>query len=116
MKLLVVFTISGGSSFAVNEGIANGRIDFAQYGALPNVIGRANRLPTRVLLNYGPTTIFGAARKGVSIHSIKDLKGHEVTFQKGTQIYQNILVPCEAPIQRSVRVRAARTKHRFQSA
>jgi sulfonate transport system substrate-binding protein len=81
------WTYLAGTGPAVNEGIANGRIDFAQYGALPNVIGRANGLPTRVLLNYGPTTIFGAARKGLPIHSIKDLKGRKVTFQKGTILH-----------------------------
>jgi sulfonate transport system substrate-binding protein len=81
------WTYLAGTGPAVNEGIANGRIDFAQYGALPNVIGRANGLPTRVLLNYGPTTIFGAARKGLPIHSIQDLKGRKVTFQKGTILH-----------------------------
>lgn len=85
-----------GTGPAVNEGIANGRIDFAQYGALPNVIGRANGLPTHVLLNYGPTTIFGAARKGLPIQGIKDLKGRRVTFQKGTILHWAFLRALQA--------------------
>jgi sulfonate transport system substrate-binding protein len=85
-----------GTGPAVNEGIANGRIDFSQYGALPNVIGRANGLPTRVLMNYGPTTIFGAARTGLPIHSIKDLRGRKVTFQKGTILHWAFLRALQA--------------------
>ena len=36
-----------GTGPAINEAIANGQLDFAQYGGLPNIIGRANGLPIR---------------------------------------------------------------------
>ena len=43
------WTYFTGTGPAVNEAIANGRLDFAQYGALPNVVGRANGLPTHII-------------------------------------------------------------------
>jgi sulfonate transport system substrate-binding protein len=85
-----------GTGPAVNEAIANDQLDFAQYGFLPNIIGRANGLKTHVLMCYGNTTIFGAARKGLPIHSIKDLKGRRVTFQKGTILHWAFLKALEA--------------------
>jgi sulfonate transport system substrate-binding protein len=85
-----------GTGPAVNEAIANNQLDFAQYGFLPNIIGRANGLKTHVLLCYGNTTIFGAARKGLPIHSIGDLRGHKVTFQKGTILHWAFLKALEA--------------------
>jgi sulfonate transport system substrate-binding protein len=90
------FNYLAGTGPAVNEAIANGQLDFAQYGFLPNIIGRANGLKTHVLMNYGNTTIFGAARAGVPIHSIKDLKGKKVTFQKGTILHWAFLKALEA--------------------
>lgn len=90
------FNYLAGTGPAVNEAIANGQLDFAQYGFLPNIIGRANGLKTHVLMNYGNTTIFGAARAGLPIHSIKDLKGKKVTFQKGTILHWAFLKALEA--------------------
>lgn len=76
-----------GTGPAINEAIASGKLDFAQYGSLPNIIGKANGLPTRILSSYGNQAIFAVARKGLPIKSIKDLKGYRVGVAKGTVIH-----------------------------
>lgn len=81
------WTYFTGTGPAINEAIANGRLDFAQYGGLPNTVGRANGLPTHILASYGTTQIFGAARTGLPIGTIKDLKGRRVTVAKGTILH-----------------------------
>jgi sulfonate transport system substrate-binding protein len=90
------WTYFTGTGPAINEATANGQLDFAQYGGLPNIIGRANGLPTRILLSYGTTTVFGAARTGLPIHSVKDLKGRKVTIAKGTILHWAFLKALEA--------------------
>lgn len=72
---------------AINEALANNRLDFAQYGALPNIIGRAAGLPTLVIASYGFTTIYGIARQGTNIQSFSDLKGKRVAVKKGTILH-----------------------------
>lgn len=71
---------------AINEALANGQLDFASYGAVPNVIGRASGLPTRLLMSYGTTVIFAGARAALPINSVKDLKGYRVALRKATII------------------------------
>ncbi|MDR2128250.1 MAG: ABC transporter substrate-binding protein [Burkholderiaceae bacterium] len=83
----ITFEYFTGVGPAINEAIASGQLDFAQYGALPNVIGKANRLPTRIVANYGSQTVFGVARKGSAIRSFKDLKGRRVGISKGTVLH-----------------------------
>jgi sulfonate transport system substrate-binding protein len=83
----LTFTYPTGTGPAINEGIASGQIDFAQYGGLPNIVGKANGLPTKIIARYGATTIIGVARNGVPISSIKDLKGKRVTVAKGTILH-----------------------------
>lgn len=85
-----------GTGPAVNEGIASGQVDFAQYGSLPSIIGEANGLKTRVLMSSGANLIVGAARTGEDIRSIKDLKGKKVTFQKGTILHWAFLKAIES--------------------
>ncbi len=80
-----------GTGPAVNEGIASGRIDFAQYGGLPNIVGKAAGLPTRVLVSYGRTTIYGVALADQPIQSFKDLKGKRVGVSKGTILHWALL-------------------------
>jgi sulfonate transport system substrate-binding protein len=84
-----------GTGPAINEAIANGRLDFAQYGALPNIIGRAAGLPTRVLGSYGYTTVFGVARADLPITSFKQLKGRKVAIAKGTVLHWALLKALE---------------------
>jgi sulfonate transport system substrate-binding protein len=47
-------------------------------------------------MSYGQTTIVGAARTGLPIESIKDLKGRKVAFQKGTILHWAFLKALDA--------------------
>jgi len=84
-----------GTGPAINEAIANKRLDFAQYGALPNIVGKAAGLPTRIVTSYGYTTIFGVARPDVPVKSFKDLKGKRVAVAKGTVLHWAFLKALE---------------------
>ncbi|MGE7368361.1 ABC transporter substrate-binding protein [Neorhizobium sp. NPDC001467] len=81
------FTYFTGTGPAINEALSNGQLDFASYGAVPNIIGKSNGLDTVILASYGGTTVFGAARPDVDIKSIADLKGRKVAIQKATIIH-----------------------------
>lgn len=81
------FTYFTGTGPAINEALSNGQLDFASYGAVPNIIGKANGLDTVLVASYGGTTIFGAARPDVEIKSVADLKGRKVAIQKATIIH-----------------------------
>jgi len=80
-----------GTGPAINEAFANDQLDFAQYGGLPNIIGKAAGLPTRILASYGLTTIFGIARAQADIASVKDLRGKKVAVAKGTILHWALL-------------------------
>ncbi|WP_113273418.1 ABC transporter substrate-binding protein [Agrobacterium cavarae] len=87
----VEFTYFTGTGPAINEALSNGQLDFASYGAVPNIIGKANGLDTVILASYGGTTIFGAARPDLDIKSIADLKGKRVAIQKATIIHWGLI-------------------------
>lgn len=78
-----------GTGPAVNEAVANGKLDIAGYGDLPTLIGRAGGLPTRVIIpssvqsgkNYVLVNVNSAYK------SLADLKGKRITFQKGTYLH-----------------------------
>lgn len=80
-----------GTGPAINEAIANNKLDVAQYGSLPNIIGKAGGLPTRILSSYGYTTVFGLARQDLEVKSFKDLKGKKVAVTKGTVLHWALL-------------------------
>jgi len=73
---------------AVNEALAAGQLDFASYGELPQIIGKANGLQTRIIANGGNTNIYVVVRNGVKANTISDLKGLRVTLQRGTILHQ----------------------------
>jgi sulfonate transport system substrate-binding protein len=73
---------------AINEALAAGQLDFASYGELPQIIGRANGLPTKIVANGGVSNIYVAVRTGVKARSVADLKGLRVTLQRGTILHQ----------------------------
>ncbi len=73
---------------AINEALAAGQLDFAAYGELPQIIGKANGLATRVIANGGVSTIYVAVRNGVKANTITDLKGLRVAVQRGTILHQ----------------------------
>ena len=87
----VEFTYFTGTGPAINEALSNGQLDFAAYGAVPNIIGKANGLDTVIVASYGGTTIFGAARPDVEIKTVADLKGKRVAIQKATIIHWGLI-------------------------
>lgn len=89
VKLEFTYFVNTGP--AINEALANKQLDFASYGAVPNVIGKANGLPTRIILSYGGTTIFAGARSELPINSVKDLKGRKIAVQKATIIHWSLI-------------------------
>lgn len=78
-----------GTGPAVNEAVANGKLDIAGYGDLPTLIGRAGGLPTKVII---PSSVLsGKNYVFVNVNStfktLADLKGKRITFQKGTYLH-----------------------------
>ena len=73
---------------AINEALAAGQLDFAAYGELPQIIGKASGIPTRIIANGGTSTIYVAVRNGVRAQRVADLKGSRVTIQRGTILHQ----------------------------
>ncbi|MDH7795468.1 MULTISPECIES: ABC transporter substrate-binding protein [unclassified Beijerinckia] len=87
----VQFTYFTGTGPAINEALANSQLDFASYGSVPNAIGKANGLPTKLLLSYGGTNMFAGTRPDLPIRSIADLKGKRVTLQKATILHWGLI-------------------------
>jgi sulfonate transport system substrate-binding protein len=81
----VEFFFFKGAGPAVNEAFANGQLDFASQGDLPQVIARASGLKTRILAAGGAhAPMYLAVPPDSDIHSIKDLKGRKVALFRGT--------------------------------
>lgn len=75
-----------GTGPAINEAIANGQLDFANYGGLPNIVGKGAGLPTKVLASYGTSPNYVLARSNAGIEKLEDLKGRKVSVSRGTVI------------------------------
>ncbi|CAH2916683.1 MAG: Alkanesulfonates-binding protein [uncultured Paraburkholderia sp.] len=76
-----------GAGPAVNEAIADRSVDFAFQGDLPSVLGRANGLKTRILLESGVRVgVKIGAPPDSDVHSIKDLKDKRVGLFRGTNL------------------------------
>lgn len=73
-----------GTGPAINEAFANGQLDFASYGGLPNIVGRGAGLATKVLAAYGTSPTYLVARNGSGIKTIADLKGRRIALSLGT--------------------------------
>jgi sulfonate transport system substrate-binding protein len=74
-----------GAGPAVNEAFANNQLDFALQGDLPQIIGRANGLKTKILLAAGahsPTYL--AVPKDSPVKRLEDLRGKKVSIFRGT--------------------------------
>ncbi|KPC49606.1 ABC transporter substrate-binding protein [Amantichitinum ursilacus] len=68
----------------VNEGFANGRIDFAGYGDLPSIIANASGIQTRLIVPGGPgSNTYLVVPAGSAAKSIKDLKGKRIALHRG---------------------------------
>lgn len=73
-----------GTGPAINEALANRQLDFASYGGLPNLVGRGAGVPTKVLAATGSSPTYVIARTGSGITSLDQVKGRNVTLQRGT--------------------------------
>ncbi|MGV6873180.1 ABC transporter substrate-binding protein [Pseudochelatococcus sp. B33] len=73
-----------GTGPAINEAFANGQLDVASYGGLPNIVGRGAGLKTRVLASYGTSPIYLVATPSSGIKTIADLKGKKLAVARGT--------------------------------
>lgn len=86
IKVQVVYF--AGTGPAINEGLAQNQIDFAEYGALPNIIGRSGDVPARLIVarhTSGEFYVGVSVKPGAAaIHSVADLKGHSIALQLGT--------------------------------
>jgi sulfonate transport system substrate-binding protein len=84
-----------GAGPAVNEALSNKQIDFAYQGDLPSVVGRANGLKTRILLESGRfSNVYVAVPHDSTLKTIEDLKGQRVSLFRGTNaqtVADNIL-------------------------
>ncbi|AJE47094.1 ABC transporter substrate-binding protein [Celeribacter indicus] len=83
----VSWTYFTGTGPAINEAFANDQIDFASYGAVPNIVGAAGGLDTVILASTQGTNIFAVARPDAGIETLSDLKGKRVALQKATIIH-----------------------------
>jgi sulfonate transport system substrate-binding protein len=69
----------------VNEALTNDLLDFAWQGDLPNIIGKANGLKTKLILPAGRRyNNYIAATEGSGITNIESLRGKKVAIFKGT--------------------------------
>ena len=76
-----------GAGPAVNEAIANRRLDFAWQGDFPSILGKANGLDTRLIMAGGVRqNVYLAAKPGAAITRIADLRGKRVALFKGTNL------------------------------
>lgn len=73
-----------GTGPAINEAFANGQLDFAYYGGLPNIVGRGAGLKTKVIASYGVSPVYLVARADAKIASLADLKGKKISTSRGT--------------------------------
>ncbi|MEB6576287.1 ABC transporter substrate-binding protein [Enterobacter quasiroggenkampii] len=73
-----------GAGPAVNEALANQQLDFAWLGDLAAIIGKANGLPTRLLLGSRGSESYLAVTRASGIRSLADLKGKRVAVYRGT--------------------------------
>jgi sulfonate transport system substrate-binding protein len=81
----IEFFFFKGAGPAVNEAFANGQLDFASQGDLPQVIARASGLKTRQLAASGAhAPMYLAVAPTSDITSVKDLKGRKVAIFRGT--------------------------------
>ena len=74
-----------GAGPAINEGLANGQVDFAYLGDLAAIIGRANGLDTRfIAFTDHAVNEYLATPPDSTIASFTDLRGKRVAVFRGT--------------------------------
>jgi sulfonate transport system substrate-binding protein len=91
-KISQVFFSSGGP--AENEALAQGSLDFATYGGVPNVVGLVGGIPAHIVStrrSTGAGKYYIAVHKDSSIKTIADLRGKRIAVPKGTNPYQSLV-------------------------
>ena len=73
-----------GAGPAVNEAVANGKLDFSGIGDFPAIIGKASGLKTKYIAGAALGDIQIMVPSDSNITSIKDLKGKRIGLFKGT--------------------------------
>lgn len=88
-----------GTGPAQNEALAQGAIDFGNYGGVPNVIGLAGRIPAHIVAtrrSSGAGNYYLGVRAGSPYQTLADLKGKRIAVQKGTNPHQTLVLLLEA--------------------
>jgi ABC-type nitrate/sulfonate/bicarbonate transport system substrate-binding protein len=80
----IEWTVIDGGGNSVNEAVANGLLDFSQYGGLPEIIGKARGLGTRILASSGYMYSYLAVRSELPVHTPADLKGRTIGIGLGS--------------------------------
>ncbi len=82
----IEWTFYVGAGPATNEALAARKVDFAQQGDLPMIVGRSNGLRTKIILRreaFGKTYVVVPTASAAK--SVEDLKGKKWAVSKGTQ-------------------------------
>ncbi|MEJ1975543.1 MAG: ABC transporter substrate-binding protein [Acetobacteraceae bacterium] len=88
----IEFYFFKGAGPAVNEAFANGQLDFASQGDLPQVVGLAAGLKTvQLMANGAHSPTFLAVQPDSTIQSVKDLKGRKVAIFRGTNGHLSVV-------------------------
>ncbi|WP_117139601.1 ABC transporter substrate-binding protein [Pseudomonas amygdali] len=77
---------------AINEALANKQVDFAFYGDLPAIIGKANGLDITLLAATGRQgNAYLGVRQGLDVKSLQDLKGKTLAVFRGTIFHLSLV-------------------------
>jgi ABC-type nitrate/sulfonate/bicarbonate transport system substrate-binding protein len=86
-----------GAGPAVNEALANRQLDFVYLGDLAAIIGKANGLPTRLLLGSRGSESYLAVTRASGIKQLADLKGNAWRSIAVPQTSWPSIAPCKPP-------------------
>ncbi len=81
-----------GAGPAINEALASGDLDIAEYGDVPLVNGKANGVDTQ-LIAFGGMNTKGSliSAPGTDYKSVTDLKGKIIATQKGSYMHRELI-------------------------
>ncbi len=87
--IAVIWSFLVGTGPAINEGLANGSVDFGCYGDLCGVLGKASGIESVALASGGRgTNVYIAVKADDDRNkSFWDLKGKRIGFRKGTPFH-----------------------------
>ncbi|MBA6115749.1 ABC transporter substrate-binding protein [Pseudomonas putida] len=86
-----------GAGPAINEALANQQVDFAYYGDLPAIVGRANGLDTQLIsASRRNSKAYLGVTANSGIHSLADLKGKKLAVFRGTTYHLSLIRALDA--------------------